>query len=290
MHPVNFLGCDIVKANNLDSMETIQTLFSSPTPLHPAQFGMNRLAARRNYVRPPVAERLVDHYWARFLGCNLALLLNEGPTQVMSVPEELGFWALSRRGGWLVGLPPSFCAATRDALPDAFLPKVLPSPQKLQQLIHTTPNQALFGPAAILVHKRPLWRFPQSPFVRPVTAADRSAVAQFHVETPAVPWQLDDSETWINIFGAFVNGTLVSACAVRVWGGLLAEIYVDTSPLYQRLGYGKAVTTAALNWINAETPYYPESVVDLANHASIQLMKNLGFEPYAYMVNSYSTN
>lgn len=269
-------------------METIQTLFSAPAPLHPAQFGGNRLAARKQYMRPTLAERLVDHYWASFLGCDLTLLLNEGPTQVMTVPNHLGFWALSRRGGWLVGLPPSFCEATRDAVPHTFLPKILPNPQKLQQLIHVAPNQALFGPAAILLHKRPFWRFPGAPFVRPVTVEDRPAVAQFCAETPAVPWQLDDPTTWINIFGAFIAGKLVAACAVRVWGQLLAEIYVDTSPLYQRRGYGKAVTTAALNWINAETPYYPESVVDLANHASIQLMKNLGFEPYAYMVNSYS--
>lgn len=271
-------------------METIQSLFSSPATVHPAQFGVNRLAARRYHARPPLAERLVDSYWAEFLGCESAQLLSEGPTQVITVPSHLGFWALSRRGGWLVGLPPSSGEAAHAAVLHAFLPKVLPNPQKLQQLIPAALHQALFGPAVILLHKRPRWRFPLAPCVRPVTDDDRPAVAQFCAETPAVPWRLDEPETWIKIFGAFINGKLVAACAVRVWGQLLAEVYVDTSPLYQRRGFGRAVTTAALNWINAETHYYPESVVDLANNASIHLMKNLGFEPYAYMVNSYSTH
>lgn len=231
-------------------------------------------------------ERLIDQYWAGFVGCDVEQLLCDNQIHTTLVPEEIGFWALSRRGGWVIGMPPSFDEQLRVDVAAAFRPKTLADGPWLQRLMRKQQPQDFYGPAVILLHKHPTRQFASQPYVREVTPQDRSAVDEFHATTPAVPWTLDESTVWVKIFGAFVDGHLVAASSVRIWGNLLAEVYVDTSPMYQRQGYGKAVTSAALNWIHTETSYCPESVVELSNYGSLQLMKHLGFEPYSYMVYS----
>jgi RimJ/RimL family protein N-acetyltransferase len=69
-----------------------------------------------------------------------------------------------------------------------------------------------------------------------------------------------------------------------VWGELLAEIYIDTLPAYRHRGYGKAVTTAAVQWVLANTPYVVESVVELVNESSLALMASLHFKAYGYLL------
>jgi RimJ/RimL family protein N-acetyltransferase len=91
-------------------------------------------------------------------------------------------------------------------------------------------------------------------------------------------------DDWLRIFGYFCGEELVATCGVRLWGDLLAEIYIDTAPAYRRRGYGKAVTAAALHWIQTATPYYAESVVELSNQPSLRLMHSLGFTSYGYLV------
>ena len=132
--------------------------------------------------------------------------------------------------------------------------------------------------------KRPAQPLPD---VRPLTATDQEQALAFQVAAKPIVWSLQEPTIWPKIFGVFVEDQLVAACGIRVWGELLAELYVDTLPTHWRRGYGKIATEAALHWIHTASPYQAESVVELANAASWRLMHNAGFTPYAYMVTSF---
>ncbi|MEZ4679230.1 MAG: GNAT family N-acetyltransferase [Caldilineaceae bacterium] len=308
-------------SHNECSMSTMQTKF--PYPLTP-----------------------IDNYWTGFLGCEIDLLLNDSVTHLMPVNHDLGFWAISRRGGWVITAPPTACEQWQEQVHRSFAPNSLPDTQNLRQLLHYSKDQQIYGPAVILLHRTSIAKkmgvavanelldgvsmpyqlnsrqadphliaSPQhngiahrngalaggtvlhhsrevqpQRAIRPLTVFDYAQVAIFGAETGPLAWSLEYPEIWVRIFGVFERGRLVSTCAVRVWGELLAEIYVDTLPTYRRRGYGRAVSQAALTWIHSETSYYAESVVELSNLASLYLMQSIGFEPYAYMVNTYKVN
>lgn len=233
----------------------------------------------------------VDRYWMNFMGCTRSQFYLAKETLVYPVPALDGMWALARQGNWVVAAPPLWCNTVGDELMHCFRPFTLPNQRDLQRLLSHFPGQQLYGPGLIFFHEQPI--LPPIPAVkiRPLTQRDAQAVAAFTATaTPTpIPWRLDEPEIWISIWGLFIGDQLVSTCAVRVWGKLLAEVYVDTAPNYRCRGFGKAVTYAALEWIAAATPYQAESVVELSNVASVKLLRRLGGKPYAYMVMSYST-
>ncbi len=233
---------------------------------------------------------VIDRYWMKFLGCTKSQFYLARETVLCPAPAVEGLWALARQGNWIIAAPPLWCNTIGDELMRCFRAYALPNQRELQQILSRFPGQQLYGPGLIFSHEQPVQ--PQIPAVtiRPLTKQDAEAAAAFAATaapTP-IPWTLDDPETWINIWGLFLDGQLISSCAVRVWGKLLAEVYVDTAPTHRCRGFGKAVTYAALEWIAAATPYQAESVVELSNTASLKLLRRLGGKPYAYMVMSYS--
>ena len=232
---------------------------------------------------------VVDAYWAGFLGCEVDLLLHSSATHLLARPDQSGLWAIMRRGGWVVTAPTLWCERLHEEIYRCFQPNLLPDVSNLERLLHSAGDQQCYGPAVILLHNQPMACSEVSATLRPLTLDDQVQVAALGAATPW-PWSLTQPEIWIKVFGLFVADQLVAACGVRVWGDRLAEIYVDTSPSHRRCGYGKAVTKAALQWIHTETPYQPESVVELSNQPSLELMKSLGFEEYGYMVMTFPVN
>lgn len=235
---------------------------------------------------------VVDNYWADFLGCDLNLLLSDGNVYQLTSAKHVSIWAFARRSSWVVILPTSWPQAVREQMYHCFQPTSMPDAAQLQQLLAQVGNQQIYGPALILLHNRAHYTQPSSleqslPEVRPLTAKDQEQVLAFQRAATPIVWSLHDPIIWPKIFGVFVADQLVAACGVRVWGELLAELYVDTVPSHWRQGYGKIATAAALHWVQTESPYQAESVVELANAASWRLMHNAGFTPYAYMVTSF---
>ena len=226
---------------------------------------------------------MVDSYWAGFLGCEVDLLRTSSVNQLMAMPNQAGLWAISRCGGWVVATPALWGERLYKQIRTCFQPNLLPDSANLDRLLYQTGDQQRYGPAVILLHTHPIAHREVSAKLRPLTLDDHQQVATFGAAMP-LPWSLTQPEIWVKVLGLFVADQLVAACGVRVWGDCLAEIYVDTLPTHRRCGYGKAVTRAALQWIYTETPYYPESVVELSNQPSLALMKSLGFESYGYMV------
>ena len=241
---------------------------------------------------PTLPATLVDNYWADFLGCDLDQLLSDGTSHQLTSTKHQSIWAFARRSSWVVIVPTSWPQAVREQLYHCFQPNLVPDAVQLQRLLDQTDHQQLYGPALIMLYARDRYRQSKRPAqplpdVRPLTATDQEQALAFQVAAKPIVWSLQEPTIWPKIFGVFVEDQLVAACGIRVWGELLAELYVDTLPTHWRRGYGKIATEAALQWIHTASPYQAESVVELANAASWRLMHNASFTPYAYMVTSF---
>ncbi|MCE7982620.1 MAG: N-acetyltransferase [Caldilinea sp. CFX5] len=227
---------------------------------------------------------LVDQYWGQFLGCGNDLVRHAPDPYLLTTIAQPGLWALRCGGRWVVATPEAWHDNVRAHLAACFRPNHLPTLEQLQPFLQTIPATVVYGPAIIFLHQAPDVHRPIEPSIRPLTYNDHRHVTAFAAATDPLPWSLEQMDDWLRIFGYFCGQELVATCGVRLWGDLLAEIYIDTAPAYRRRGYGQAVTAAALHWIQTATPYYVESVVELSNQPSLRLMYSLGFTPYGYLV------
>ncbi len=245
-------------------------------------------------IKPTLPATLVDNYWAEFLGCTPEQLLSDGNVHRLTGSKHQNIWAIARHSSWVVIVPASWPQVICKQVYRCFEPNLLPDATQLQGLLDQIGHQQLYGPALILLHDRS--RDPQpsrsdnrSLLVRPLTRMDDAQVSSFCTAASPIVWTLQEPALWPKIFGVFVDEQLVATCGVRIWGELLAELYVDTLPTQRRRGYGKIATDTALQWVHNESPYLAESVVELANEASWRLMHHAGFTPYAHMLISFAT-
>jgi len=234
----------------------------------------------------------VDSYWANFLECTVAQFCEARQTQIIESSTLAGPWAFARQGNWVVVLPTDWRCHVQ--APDQFAqnllhyfrPGAFPKPHHISALFTDFPVQESFGPALVFLHAAPTPHVETNGTIRALTLRDMAQVAAY-AATTEIPWTLTEPVIWKKVFGLFVNGQLVSSCAMRIWGDLLAEIYVDTAPEHRCKGYGKAVSHAMLQWIHSATPFYAESIVELSNSASVSLLSHLGGIPYGYVVMSF---
>lgn len=258
---------------------------------------------------PTATASLVDDYWANFLDCDVDQLVSNGAIHCATTPAHTGFWAIARCNSWVVRAPTGWPPPVREQLFRCFQPNQTPDGARLQAVLDRVGGQQLYGPALIMLNDQSYqaepqwqrgewqrgewqpgeWQPGEAPQVRALTTTDHAQVAAFQVAASPIFWSLAEPLIWPKIFGVFVEEQLVAACGVRIWGELLAELYIDTVPTHWRRGYGKIATSAALHWVHTQTTYLAESVVELANVASWRLMHNVGFTPYAYLLTSFVT-
>ncbi|MEZ4869547.1 MAG: GNAT family N-acetyltransferase [Caldilineaceae bacterium] len=233
-------------------------------------------------LSPDIVQR-VSNYWAGYLGCDVAELERQQAQVLLSAPVS-EFVAFSRGSNWILALPAQWNSKVGAALSPFFQRGRLPNLTGLQQVLRSIDGINLYGPATIFLQPE---LQPQSAVpidVRRLQPADHSRLALFRREGGQRAWSLTATDDWLAVWGAFFEKRLVAICAVRVWGDLLAEIYVDTLPAHRQRGYGKAVTNAAVQWIYTNTAYIVESVVELSNQNSLALMASLQFKPYGYLL------
>lgn len=242
------------------------------------------MLAYDQYRLPTALLTVIDQYWGRFFACRSDLVRHTPAPYLLTAAAQPGLWALTCGSGWIVATPEAWRADVQAQIAACFRTDQLPTHAQLQLLRAAIAAPTLYGPAAIFLHHAPSTHLPVDPAIRPLTDKDHAPVATFAAAAGPLPWSLEQPTGWLQIFGYFCGQELVATCGVRLWGDLLAEIYIDTAPAYQRRGYGKAVTVAALHWIQTATSYYAESVVELSNQPSLRLMHSLGFVPYGYLV------
>ena len=235
-----------------------------------------------NKVSPALDEQ-ISQYWATYLGCT-PRDLNGEQTLVVQPAACTGLVAVCKGNGWVVGVPPTWGRAIGDALSPYFVSQQLPNLNRVRHVLAACGAPDLYGPARIFLQPTPppLANLPM--LLRPLQVTDLPLLDSFAAEMGELVWSFGQGEGWLGAWGAFVDQRLVSVCAVRVWGELLAEIYIDTLPAHRHRGYGKAVTTAAVQWVLANTPYVVESVVELVNESSLALMASLHFKAYGYLL------
>lgn len=225
----------------------------------------------------------VDEYWAGHLGCT-SRELNSVQTRIIPSAEHQGLVAFSTGQGWVVAVPAHWSQELLHTLPAFFPCGQLPRMPALRQLLARRGVPDLYGPAHVFVlPTAPPARLAAAQ-VRLLQVADLPALHAFEAEMGALAWSLGQGDGWLCAWGAFVEEQLVSLCSVRVWGELLAEICIDTLPTHRRCGYGKAVTSATVQWVQNNTPYLVESVVEVDNESSLALMASLHFQPYGYLL------
>lgn len=227
---------------------------------------------------------LVDQYWGQFFGCGSALIRYAPEPYLLTTIAQPGLWALRCGRSWVVATPEAWHSKLQTPIAACFRPNQFPTLEQLQPFLQAIPATTVYGPAIIFLHQSSEAYPPIDPAIRLLTDSDHCYVTAFAASADPLPWSLEQMDDWLRVFGYFRGQELVATCGVRLWGELLAEIYIDTAPAYRRHGYGKAVTAAALHWIHRATPYYVESVVDLTNEPSLRLMHSLGFTPYGYLV------
>jgi GNAT superfamily N-acetyltransferase len=234
-------------------------------------------------------EARVSHYWADYLGCTVADLDGE-KTRVVRSSAVSGLVAFSKGRGWVVAVTEEWGQEVATALPPYFVHNQLPDIGGIRQVLAATGVTAFYGPATIFLQPapRPLHAMPVA--IRRLQPVDIPLLHLFRLEGGESVSTFGQGDGWLCAWGAFAERRLVSVCAVRVWGALLAEIYIDTLPAYRNRGYGKAVTNAAVQWVQANSPYVVESVVELSNESSLALMASMQFKPYGYMLLSEATN
>lgn len=228
-------------------------------------------------------DDLVSRYWATYFGCS-ARDLDGDQTLVVQSPAYTGLMAFSKGHGWVVGVPAQWGQAIGRALSPYFVSRQLPNLNRVRQVLATRGALDLYGPARIFLQPAPPLVHSQLARLRLLQLSDLPFLRTFEAEMGELAWSFGQGDGWLGAWGAFVDQRLVSVCAVRVWGELLAEIYIDTLPAYRHRGYGKAVTTAAVQWVQTNTPYLVESVVELVNESSLALMASLHFKPYGYLL------
>ena len=232
---------------------------------------------------PPVLAEQVSQYWATYFGCSAADLESEQTLVVQSAAYR-GLVALSKGPGWVVGIPAYWGQAIGQALAPYFVSQQLPNLNRVRQVLASCGDIDFYGPARIFLQPRPPALSCTAVLLRPLQEQDLPYLDTFAAEMGELAWAFGEGTGWLGAWGAFVDQHLVSVCAVRVWGEFLAEIYIDTLPAYRHRGYGKAVTTVAVQWVQTHTPYVIESVVELVNESSLALMASLHFKPYGYLL------
>lgn len=232
---------------------------------------------------PSALAAQISQYWATYFGCAASDLDSE-QTLVVQSSAYSGLVALSKGQGWVVGIPTQWGEAIGKALVPYFLNQQLPNLNRVRQVLASCGDLDFYGPARIFLQPAPPPLPGVSAVLRPLQEADLFLLQTFAAEMGELAWSFGQGTGWLGAWGAFADQRLVSVCAVRVWGEFLAEIYIDTLPAYRHRGYGKAVTTTAVQWVHDHTPYVVESVVELVNESSLALMASLHFKSYGYLL------
>lgn len=228
---------------------------------------------------PKPIRPTVDAYWSAFLGCDPALLRSAQPCTVRT-ENSPGLLALQTERDWLFALHPTVTfAPTR-------LTDLLRLDPAAGKAVWQDPLQQqfmdLYGPAYLLYCPRVLHQ--AGPPIVQLDARHQDVVYQFQQSMGPVVWQLEQPHHWPRIGGIFQDQRLVAAGAVRCWGDIIAEIFVDTLPAYRNRGYAKALASELTDWVLRETPWLPQYDAEVDNLPSLRVARAVGYAYYGMLL------
>jgi GNAT superfamily N-acetyltransferase len=222
----------------------------------------------------------IEGFWSAFLGVSAAALREPGvtlaPHAQLSGWNGVWLWARGRSlvvsapAEWIEVLEPRSAAAPRALGGD---------PEALRSLFGERMG-AVIGPSyhGVLeaAHFSPVRRGE----VRPLAAADAAALASLREACDPAEWEHGNLEHAGRRFGAFCEGELVAAAALRPWPGGARDPGVVTHPRHRGRGHGAAAVSAAVEEALAEGQLVVYQTLR-ANRPAVALARRLGFADFA---------
>lgn len=233
-------------------------------------------------TRLPLAK--LDRYWAQELGCASGDLraghvrlvpCGQRQLQVLATPD----------GAVVIGLP-----SLLERVAGAPVARLLEPRFWAERFEVPLAQIAFYGPGFLAYLHQEIFKPREHPFVRPLHRRDAGELARFarilQAREPHLfhAWAIGGRVTANErLWGAYVEGKIVSVAGLRAGSKLFQEIGINTLPRARQQGWGTAVASAATAGGLALAELVQWSA-PLHNEPSLRLSQRLGYLPYAHQL------
>jgi GNAT superfamily N-acetyltransferase len=234
-------------------------------------------------IKPSHLSR-IDQYWAALIGCQAELLNSKHHTVIVSESSP-GVIAL-HKNAWVIGISKSVKCHKADAIINILDSKSLPLDveRNVHEFLASLGQANVVGPSRLhYLSSHIASPVPSLPYpIRQLSVSHDALVTDFMTNLMVVrEYSLHDSVSFPYLLGVFDGNRLAAMGAVRVWGGFIGEVFLDTLPRYVGSGIGFALGLRLVDWILSQ----PEDMVaqydtELSNVRSLKVAQKLGFTPY----------
>lgn len=237
---------------------------------------------RTTRTRLPLAK--LDRYWAQALGCEPSDLRSGTVRLVPCGQRQLQVLA-TPDGAVVIGLP-----SLLERVAGAPVERLLEPRFWAERFGVSLTQIAFYGPGFLAYLHQGTFTPHEHPFVRPLRRRDAGELARFarilQAREPHLfhAWAIGGRVTANErLWGAYVEGKIVSVAGLRAGSKLFQEIGINTLPRSRQQGWGTAVASAA----TADGLTLTELVqwsAPLHNEPSLRLSQRLGYLAYAHQL------
>lgn len=230
---------------------------------------------------PTLLNRL-DRYWANFPGYSTKSYHNS-KTTILSSHSFPGLFAFATSNSLVFSVKASLDQEVAEKLSVEFgCREALFVEQVICHLFLYNPKE-VYGPAQVFYCSSSSFKPGEEGQSRKLTLTDRKHIENFRTRMGRLDWRLGELNCPC-VFGIFCDQELVSVAAVRVWGNLIGEVFVDTLPDYRNRGYAHTLVRVATRWILEETSLIPQYDAELINPASLRIAHAVGYQYYGQLI------
>ena len=226
----------------------------------------------------------LDRFWAAELGCHV-LDLRAGDLRLVSSGER-HIQVFATFDGTVVIGPPSFIKQVQHAILDQLLDPEFWS----AQLNVPLSRLAFYGPSSLSYVLRRYFKPQRHAAVGQLRRKDAAELARFsrilNAREPNIfhSWAIGGRETANRkLWGAYLNGKVVSVASIRPVHKHMYEVGVNTLPRHRWRGWGTAVASAA-TWGGLNVGKLVQWSAPLNNEASMRIAERLGYQSYAHQL------
>ncbi|HST62472.1 MAG TPA: GNAT family N-acetyltransferase [Longimicrobium sp.] len=232
----------------------------------------------------PATIDTVDGYWAAFLGVPRSRLRPPHPLAIPHAAELSGYrgiYVQAFGAAPLVSLPAELFVPCGQAAAEAAAQGLEEDADRWRAVFGERVDR-LVGPAVISYADAGTFRGVSiAAELRPLTEADRPALAALRGAMPAEEWDHGGGEyDGTTVFGAFLDGVLAARAGYEVWAGRIAHLGAVTHPAHRGRGLGAAVFASATR-AALEAGLVAQHRALQSNTNSLRIARRLGFVPCA---------
>ena len=230
----------------------------------------------------PLAK--LDRFWAHELGCDPADL-RAGKLQLVPSGYRHIQVLVTLDGAVVIGQPSLTTQAKHATLKQLLDPQFWAA--KFNQPLHRI---AFYGPSSLSYVLRRYFQPQNHAGVGQLRRQDAAELARFarilKAREPDIfhSWAIGGRETSNQkLWGAYLNGKIVSVAGLRPVHKQLYEVGVNTLPRHRQRGWGTAAASAA-TWGGFSLGKMVQWSAPLNNEPSMRIAHRLGYLPYAHQL------